>query len=119
MRPQQAVLQQKDFILETKQAWNEQIHSQTYTVSRGRKESKQTVQLICSSKQPNQQNLFSRPSSTTDIIPQPIKSNKISNQSLNNYLLNHVNRIYKSNIIISQKKWEVWLSVCWKEIDSN
>ena len=32
-------------------------HSQTYTVSAGRKESKQTVQSVRSFKQPNQQNL--------------------------------------------------------------
>ena len=40
--------------------------SKTHTVSAGRKESKQTVQSIRSSEQPNQQNLFPLPSSTTD-----------------------------------------------------
>ena len=77
-------------------------HSQTYTVSAGCKESKQTVQLNCSSKQPNQHFLFPWPSSTIDFatITQPIKSNNISNESLDNYLLNHVNRICKIRIII-------------------
>ena len=46
--------------------------------------------------------VFPWPSSTTNIstITQPIKSNKISNQSLDSYLLNHIIRIYKSRIII-------------------
>ena len=76
------------------------------TVSAGRKESKQTVQSNRSSKQPNQQNLFPRPSSTIDFatIIQPIKSNNISNESLNNYLLNDINRFYKSRIIVLYKK---------------
>ena len=72
--------------------------SQTYTVRAGRKESKQTVQSNLSSTQPNQLNLFPRSSATIDFatITQPIKSNNISNESLDNYLLNHVNKIYKS-----------------------
>ena len=70
--------------------------SQAYIVSAGRKENKQTVQSIRSSKQPNQQNLcFLGTSSTTNFstTTQPIKSDKVSNQSLVNHLLNYVTEL--------------------------
>ena len=74
----------------------------THSQNTDRKESKQTVQSNRFSKQPNQQNYFSSPSSTIDFasIIEPIKLNNISNESLDNYVLYHVNGIYKSRIII-------------------
>ena len=52
-----SVQQQQDFILQTKPAQMQQTHTAKHIVSAGCKESKQTEQLNCSSKQPNQQNL--------------------------------------------------------------
>ena len=52
-------------------------------------------------------------------ITQAIKINNISNESLDNYLLKHVNRIYKSRIIILWKEWKAWLSRGQKEICDN
>ena len=52
------VQQQQDFYFADQTSTNTtDTRSQTYTVSAGRRESKQTVQSIRSSKQPNQQNL--------------------------------------------------------------
>ena len=57
-RPQQAAYSSnKIFILLTKPAQIQQTYAAKHLVSAGCKESKQTVQRICSSKQPNQRNL--------------------------------------------------------------
>ena len=57
-RPQQAAYNSNNILfLQTKPTQIQRTHSQTYTVSAGRKESKQKVQSNRSSKQPNHPNL--------------------------------------------------------------
>ena len=76
-------------------------HSQTYTLNVGHKESKQMVQLIHFCKQLTQQILcFLGPLQLQISWQLYNQLNKLSNQSLNNYLLKGVNRIYKDKIII-------------------
>ena len=76
-----SVQQQQDFIFaDQTNMKTTDTHSQTYTVNAGHKESKQTVQSICSSKQPNQQNLFPWPSSTAGSLQLHNQLNQIKCQ---------------------------------------
>ena len=89
-----SVQQQQEFILQTKPAQNQhEDNGHTYTVSAGRRESKQTTQSNRSSKHQISNFVFPRPSPIIDFatITQPIKSNNISNESFDNYLLKHLN----------------------------
>ena len=97
--------QQQEFIMRTKPAHNQHEsnrHTQQNKNSvRGpqRKQANSAIESFLSTFK-STKFVFPRSSSTTDfsIIPQPVKSNNISNESLDNYLLNHINRIYKSRI---------------------
>ena len=101
-RPQQAANSSNTnlFILQTKPAQNQHEynrHTQPNIHSEQRKQANSAIELFKSAKF-----VFPRPSSTIDFatITQPVKSNNTSNESLDNYLLNHVTRFYKSRIIV-------------------